>query len=283
MIRECDSDVKPQQALACDVYKVRCCRHCEEKADEKNCLVCDSCEEMYHISCIRPAVKDIPLKSWYCASCTAKGIGSPHDNCVVCERLNTNALTNPVNQVGDEICPANGETCIEFEENSNCSADDAVKPSENRPQLCICKICGIGMEGSGKVRLCSHPYCFSKFYHERCLTAKQLKYYGPSWFCPSCLCRACLTDKDDDKIVLCDSCDQAYHIYCMEPPLASVPKGKWFCRKCDAGIQEIRRVKRAFENKLKKKCEEESEKGRGGMDMLLNAARTLNFLRDGCN
>ncbi|KAK2630901.1 hypothetical protein EUGRSUZ_L03758, partial [Eucalyptus grandis] len=134
------------------------------------------------------------------------------------------------------------------------------------------------------------------YYHRRCLTTKQLKSYSSRWYCPSCLCRGCLTDRDDDKIVLCDGCDQAYHIYCMKPPRTSIPRGKWFCRKCDAGIQAIRRAKKAyenFENKQRKKVvqngecrtpdkkpnengEEDADKGRGGMDMLLIAANTLN-------
>lgn len=279
---EPDSGVKVEQTTACDAYKVHTCRQCEEKAGEKDGLVCDSCEEMYHVSCIEPAFKDIPPKSWYCARCTAKGFGSPHENCIVCERLNANAPRIQFNQAGDEICPTNGETSTEIEENSNCTTANVDKPTDNgidsRESVNLCKICGSKVEeSSDKFRSCAHTFCYSKFYHERCLTPKQLKRYGPQWFCPSCLCRACLTDKDDDKIVMCDACDQGYHIYCMEPPRTSVPKGKWFCRKCDSGIQEIRRVKRAYVHKLKKQCEEESAKGRGGMEMLLTAARTLNF------
>ncbi|KAL5776818.1 hypothetical protein ACOSP7_009744 [Xanthoceras sorbifolium] len=283
--REFDPNVKPEQTEAC-VYKICTCKHCEQKADGRDCLVCDSCEDMYHVSCIEPAVKEIPPTSWYCVSCTANGIGSPHENCVVCERLN--ASRSQTNQVCDEFSPQN-ETSIELEENSNCSTDDALQSSEERKNLC--KICGNEVDNGAKLRICDHPFCPNKYYHERCLTVKQLHSYSPCWYCPSCLCRVCLTDRDDDKIVLCDGCDHAYHIYCMNPPQTSIPEGKWFCRKCHAGIQEIRRARRAYENKMKEKGkvyvnrgkktvergEDESDKGRGGMDMLLNAAKTLNF------
>ncbi|KAJ0088936.1 hypothetical protein Patl1_32228 [Pistacia atlantica] len=83
--RESNSDAKIAQPEACGVNKVCTCRRCEEKADGKDCLVCDSCEEMYRFSCIEPTVKEIPPKIWYCGSCAAKGIGLPHENCVVCE------------------------------------------------------------------------------------------------------------------------------------------------------------------------------------------------------
>ncbi|KAJ0113633.1 hypothetical protein Patl1_02570 [Pistacia atlantica] len=86
---ESNSDAKIARPEACGVNKVCTCRRCKEKADGKDCLVCDS---MYHVSCVEPAVKEIPPKSWYCVSCAAKGIGLPHENCLVCERLNDEIL-----------------------------------------------------------------------------------------------------------------------------------------------------------------------------------------------
>ncbi|XP_022773312.1 PHD finger protein EHD3-like isoform X2 [Durio zibethinus] len=294
--RESESLVKPEPTEACGLYKVCTCRHCGEKADGKNCLVCDSCEEMYHVACIEPAVKEIPPKSWYCSRCNANGIGSPHENCVICERLNASRTLN--NNVADEKYNAHRETFTELEENSNCSVYNGLQLSPGNKNSHVCKNCGSYVKKGEKLRSCEHPYCPNKYYHVRCLTMKQLKSYCSRWYCPSCLCRTCLVDKDDDKIVLCDGCDAAYHIYCMKPPRATIPRGKWFCRKCDAGIQRIRRAKRAYknlENKLKMKGiggkmaydnlemspnhrdKEESDKSRGGVDMLLTAASTLHF------
>lgn len=288
--QESDSHGKPEQTEDCGVYKVCTCGHCGNKADGRNCLVCDSCEEMYHISCIEPAVKEIPPKSWYCASCIASGIGSPHKNCVVCERLNSPRTL--FNQAGNEIGPTDEETCNEFEETSNNCTDDGIQLPEGSTNVCLCKFCGNVVANGERLKICDHSLCPNKYYHVRCLTIKQLKSYGPRWYCPCCLCRVCLTDRDDDKIVLCDGCDHAYHLYCMIPPLTSIPKGKWFCRQCDGKIQEIRRVKRAYENRLRRKDEEvkracrslkklkkeggdELVRGREGMDILLTAA--LNY------
>ena len=123
--RESKSLAKPEQTEACGVYKVCTCRHCEEKADGKDCLVCDSCEEMYHVAGIEPAVKEIPPKGWYCSSCTANGTGSLHENCVICERLN--ALRTLNNNVADENYNSNCETFTELEENSKCSVDNGLQ------------------------------------------------------------------------------------------------------------------------------------------------------------
>ncbi|KAK4273969.1 hypothetical protein QN277_017266 [Acacia crassicarpa] len=288
--QESDSHMKPEQTENGGMYKICTCRHCGNKADGKDCLVCDSCEEMFHISCIKPPVKEIPHKSWYCAKCSASGIVSPHENCVVCERLNDSKTLN-----FDESFPENEETINEFEENSYCSYDGAQASRREEIDM-TCKVCRNEADGEG-VKICDHPACSNK-YHVRCLSSKQLTSYGPRWYCPSCLCQVCLTDKDDGQIVLCDGCDHGYHIYCMKPRRTSIPKGKWFCRKCDTGLQVIRQAKKLYESRRQRKTSEDGSKrsdrfeknwngkhGRdldkgGGMDMLLTAANTLNLEED---
>ena len=41
-----------------------------------------------------------------------------------------------------------------------------------------------------------------------------------------------IADKDD-VTVLCDGCDAAWHLFCLDPPLSEVPEGDWYCPKCD--------------------------------------------------
>ncbi|KAL0560886.1 hypothetical protein IC582_001301 [Cucumis melo] len=286
------SHAKAEHMDGYGAYKVCACRSCGEKAEGIDCLVCDSCEEIYHISCIKPPVKEIPLKSWYCATCIASGFSLRHDNCVVCDRLNTpTTLANGVNG----ILETSEHNHFHGDANPKYCMDDGTEQLKDGKDLGPCKICGNEVEGDEKYIVCSHLFCPHKCYHTRCLTKKQLKSYDACWYCPSCLCRACLINQDDDKIVLCDGCDHGFHIYCMRPPLAAIPKGKWFCSKCAAGIQAIRSVKMAyenFENKQSKRGkdtfgnlgkkrtnggEEESDTGGGGMDMLLTAAKTLNY------
>ncbi|GAU33641.1 hypothetical protein TSUD_310490 [Trifolium subterraneum] len=209
----------------------------KEKLDGTDCLVCDSCEKVYHLSCFEPAMKEIPHKSWYCADCTTSGIGSPHENCVVCVRFNGKKTPNKI--IGDESLPTNEETFDEFEENSN-SSYGGIQVSTRKGKTFYCRMCGNEVEVKGeKIRESGHPYCHTQYYHARCLTSKQLNIYSYAWYCPSCICQACLTNQDDDRIVLCDGCDHGYDIYCMKPPLDSIPQGKWFCRKCDAGLKAI--------------------------------------------
>mmetsp|Transcript_25433 Transcript_25433/g.31175 ORF Transcript_25433/g.31175 Transcript_25433/m.31175 type:complete len:363 (+) Transcript_25433:16-1104(+) len=47
--------------------------------------------------------------------------------------------------------------------------------------------------------------------------------------------KGCIVCKKPDRpgsIILCDGCDDEYHMYCLSPPLLSVPDGEWFCDNC---------------------------------------------------
>lgn len=39
-------------------------------------------------------------------------------------------------------------------------------------------------------------------------------------------------DKKSDLMLLCDMCDQGYHMDCHDPPITSKPSGSWACSNC---------------------------------------------------
>jgi PHD-finger len=49
-------------------------------------------------------------------------------------------------------------------------------------------------------------------------------------------CLVCRQDDHQDKILMCENvgCEGEYHIYCLQPPLAEVPIGAWYCGECNA-------------------------------------------------
>lgn len=55
----------------------------------------------------------------------------------------------------------------------------------------------------------------------------------------SFVCRMCGRGDDDEKLLLCDGCDDNYHSYCLIPPLTDPPKCNWRCPKCVAEVSKI--------------------------------------------
>lgn len=51
------------------------------------------------------------------------------------------------------------------------------------------------------------------------------------------VCLFCGRGNNEDKLLLCDGCDDSYHTFCLIPPLPDVPKGDWRCPKCVAEVQ----------------------------------------------
>lgn len=50
------------------------------------------------------------------------------------------------------------------------------------------------------------------------------------------MCLVCGSGSAEDRLLLCDGCDDSYHIFCLIPPLHDVPKGDWRCPKCLAQV-----------------------------------------------
>lgn len=46
----------------------------------------------------------------------------------------------------------------------------------------------------------------------------------PKKNCRVCNCHVCGVKQDPDKQLLCDECDMAFHTYCLNPPLTTIPE-----------------------------------------------------------
>ncbi|CAD6238967.1 GSCOCG00008581001-RA-CDS [Cotesia congregata] len=77
--------------------------------------------------------------------------------------------------------------------------------------------------------------------------------------CKECGCFVCSGKEKSHEIILCDECDKAYHISCLNPPLEQVPEDDWYCPECKihddlvikAG-EKLRPSKRKIKPDLKK-------------------------------
>jgi PHD-finger len=46
-------------------------------------------------------------------------------------------------------------------------------------------------------------------------------------------CLVCKKEDDEDKILLCETCEGEYHTYCLQPKLPAVPEEDWYCGTYD--------------------------------------------------
>ena len=56
-------------------------------------------------------------------------------------------------------------------------------------------------------------------------------YPGRYFRAPTKQCRVCGERRRGSKMVLCDTCQDGFHLWCLSPPLLQVPDGPWKCDK----------------------------------------------------
>ncbi|RZF35109.1 hypothetical protein LSTR_LSTR009415 [Laodelphax striatellus] len=62
---------------------------------------------------------------------------------------------------------------------------------------------------------------------------------NPSKKCRQCGCVVCGGKENEDQLILCDECDDSYHLWCVDPPLVAVPEDDWYCQQCRNDENEI--------------------------------------------
>lgn len=50
----------------------RSCKICNRSETALKMLICDDCEEAFHMSCCHPRIKKVPIDEWFCHSCLRK-------------------------------------------------------------------------------------------------------------------------------------------------------------------------------------------------------------------
>ncbi|NXY89855.1 UHRF1 ligase, partial [Alcedo cyanopectus] len=97
---------------------------------------------------------------------------------------------------------------------------DEIYKIEEPGNVCPLSACPLKRESSGPV----------------CKACKD----NPNKTCRVCACHICGGKQDPDKQLMCDECDMAFHIYCLSPPLSSIPEDEdWYCPECRNDTSEV--------------------------------------------
>ena len=118
-----------------------------------------------------------------------------------------------------------------------------------------------------------------------------------------CACSVCGGKQDPDKQILCDECDMAFHIWCLDPPLIDVPdEDDWcvfflyrnecgldlvtfrYCPQCKTDVSEVikagekPRLSKKKANMVSKKQETKRHWGKVGLSL----GRVHRWMGKGC-
>ncbi|KAF5898010.1 E3 ubiquitin-protein ligase UHRF2, partial [Clarias magur] len=62
----------------------------------------------------------------------------------------------------------------------------------------------------------------------------------PDAECRFCSCCVCGGKQDAHMQLLCDECNMAFHLYCLNPPLSTIPEDEdWYCPTCKNDTTEV--------------------------------------------
>lgn len=71
--------------------------------------------------------------------------------------------------------------------------------------------------------------------------------------CKFCACCVCGKKEDPDKQLLCDECNSAFHLWCLDPPLDALPtEEEWYCPSCKNDETEVVRAGEKLKDSKKK-------------------------------
>lgn len=52
------------------------------------------------------------------------------------------------------------------------------------------------------------------------------------------ICEQCHSGAHGKSMLLCDRCNRGWHLYCLSPPLSTIPHGNWYCLECLASAND---------------------------------------------
>ncbi|KAM6555519.1 hypothetical protein CsatB_002538 [Cannabis sativa] len=102
-------------------------------------------------------------------------------------------------------------------------------------------------------------------------------------------CLVCGSGDYPADLLLCDKCDKGFHLFCLRPILASVPKGSWFCPTCtnnkklksfplvQTKIVDFFRIQRSQESTQKAIQDIRKKRKRSGLVMAKKKRKLLAF------
>mmetsp|Transcript_33464 Transcript_33464/g.73406 ORF Transcript_33464/g.73406 Transcript_33464/m.73406 type:complete len:830 (+) Transcript_33464:265-2754(+) len=175
------------------------CSGCRGDRDEQAAvagepiLLCDGCDREYHLGCVRPRLTEVPEGDFYCGKCDAAA-----------------AAAGSASKTPSKKTPKKGGGSSSKTKKAKSTSKSSVSPQS------------ASVTSSSSIADSRDPNEGEEVVEEdeEC-----------------CVCHGSRNDEAeaaDEPVLLCDgfSCEREYHLRCVDPPIAKIPDGHFFCPNC---------------------------------------------------
>lgn len=91
---------------------------------------------------------------------------------------------------------------------------------------------------------------------------------NPNTKCRSCGCKICAGKEEENTLLICDECEDMFHMKCLTPPLLELPQEThWYCPECKNDENEIVKAGDKLKNTKKRPLKESDKKRNWGGGM----------------
>ncbi|XP_003743492.1 bromodomain adjacent to zinc finger domain protein 1A [Galendromus occidentalis] len=207
------------------------CKVCRGKATPDRMIRCETCDLVFHLPCIKPALREIPRGEWFCKACTPETVpDSPRKKPKVTSAEDEEESTGEVPESND-FC----EVCLNDEQLISCGSCPRsfhliciqMKRAPRRDWRCLACTAGVKkykQELKDLKKIIEEKEAFEAkdsneedFSINQCLKCGELLSRGH---------------------IECIGCGRKYHLACAD--LTKRPKGDWYCKKrCEPGYVSL--------------------------------------------
>lgn len=185
-------------------------------------ICCDSCSLVFHLTCIRPKIDEVPKGRWSCAYCIVDDLGEGDVKSAKKAIKHMKLLSKGLDP--DEEEKQVEEISIVKNGSKYVSRSITKKNTNELGRFFNLKEALVSTEKYLKKKDENEDY---ELWCSHCIDDPEVI------ICTFCGCQVCLGKHDSDYLIICDGCNGEIHTYCLSPPLTEIPAtDKWYCTRC---------------------------------------------------
>nr|CDS31995.1 zinc finger protein [Hymenolepis microstoma] len=198
------------------VANVRC-RICRKKGDDDSLLLCDGCNAGFHLYCLRPSLHTIPEGDWFCVSCKPPPSRTKPTTSATSIRWRDRYARDE----GSETSSGNEESVGGGDCESESASSDGDDGGRRRLR---------SKKAQSTRRTVSRSSSHSSI-QTKTIVAKTQSLSN------DVICLVCDEEGiEEDELIVCSTCPNAFHSNCHNPPLRSASRrAPWVCSVCRVG------------------------------------------------